>query len=109
VSSVLWEFEGAEGGGTLGDSPVSHADYRSFVKDIFLYNVRMFSTDDPPYTVEKFSDEFFAAWRASEEVTDVLGGWLRFGGPVSFCYINGNHTYEQARRDFENCDEFLRA
>ena len=26
---------------------------------------------------------------------------------ISFCYIDGNHTYEYAKRDFLNCDAYL--
>lgn len=29
------------------------------------------------------------------------------GGSFSFCYIDGNHTYDYVRRDFENIDKYL--
>ena len=29
------------------------------------------------------------------------------GGEISFCYIDGNHTYDFAKRDFENLDPYL--
>ena len=32
---------------------------------------------------------------------------MQLGGPISFCYIDGNHTYEGAKLDFLNCDVFL--
>ena len=67
----------------------------------------MFSQDDLPFTIEMFSDEFFDAWKNRMACTDVLGRPLTLGGPFSFCYIDGNHTYECAKRDFLNCDEFL--
>jgi hypothetical protein len=31
------------------------------------------------------------------------------GGPIAFCYIDGDHRYAQARRDFDNADRFLEA
>jgi hypothetical protein len=103
-----WRFEGAGAAdGHLGGSPVRHADYREFVKGTFVRNVRFFSGDDLPHTVELRSDEFFAAWRGRRVVADVFGRPARLGGPISFCYIDGDHTYEAARRDFEHCDEFL--
>jgi hypothetical protein len=37
----------------------------------------------------------------------VFGREVQLGGPLSFCYIDGNHTYDFARRDFENCAEHL--
>ena len=70
-------------------------------------NVRMFSRYDMPYTIEAFSDEFFNAWSAGERRTDILGRALTLGGPISFCYIDGNHSYDYARRDFDNVDKHL--
>jgi hypothetical protein len=102
-----WVFEGSEQGPNLGDSQLSHAEYRAFVKETYFRNVRMFSRDAPPFTVEMLSDEFFEAWRAGAETADVLGRPVKLGGPISFCFIDGNHTYEYARRDFEHTDEFL--
>ena len=79
----------------MGDSgTVSHADYKTFVKESFLRNIALFSRDDRPYTIEVFSDEFFQAWAAAEPRRDVLGREVALGGPISFCYIDGNHSYE---------------
>jgi len=108
VTCDKWIFEGAENGGPLGDSrTVMHDDYKKFVKDSFLRNVRMFSRADLPFTIELFSDDLFKAWAHGDLCKDVFGRETRLGGPISFCYIDGNHTYEYARRDFENCDRFL--
>ena len=102
-----WEFEGADAGPLDDHSAITHTEYRDFVKESFLRNVRMFSANDLPNTIEKLSEDFFAAWRRGEEVTDVFGRSVPLGGPITFCYIDGNHTYNAAKRDFENCDEFL--
>jgi hypothetical protein len=69
--------------------------------------VRFFCAGNEPSAVEACSDEFFAAWRRGDERPDVLGGAVRLGGPISFCFIDGNHTYEAAAQDFRNMDEFL--
>lgn len=108
VTCDKWQFEGAEHGGMLGDSrTISHAEYREFVKETYIRNVRMFSRYDLPYTIELFSDEFFNAWFDSERRTDIFGREIVLGGPISFCYIDGNHSYDFARRDFENADKHL--
>jgi hypothetical protein len=108
VTCDRWAFEGAEGGGRLGDCDwIDHPHYKAFVKETYLRNIRMFSAPDLPYTVEKFSDEFFAAWDAGETQVDVLGREIRLGGPIAFCFIDGNHSYDFARRDFENTDRHL--
>jgi hypothetical protein len=108
ITCDKWIFEGAEGGGMLGDSQsVTHAEYKKLVKETFLRNVQTFSRSDLPFTIELFSDEFFSAWTTSQKLQDVFGREVKLGGPISFCYIDGNHSYDFARRDFENCDRFL--
>lgn len=100
-----WEFENARE--FVGDSPLTHADYRRFVRETYRRNVEFFSRDQLPFTAELLSDEFFAAWADERLISDLFGRRIRLGGPISFCFIDGNHSYEFARRDFENADRFL--
>jgi hypothetical protein len=100
-----WDFEGAHG--MVGDTDIPHADYRSFVMESYKRNVQMFSRWELPRTVEAYSNDFFAAWGRADLVTDVFGRSTRLGGPISFCYIDGNHSYAFARADFLNTDRFL--
>jgi hypothetical protein len=102
-----WKFEGAEPGQALGGSIVSHDEYGAFARETFLRNVRMFSRDRLPHTVEKLSGDFFAAWRRGDEVTDVFGQTARLGGPIGFVYIDGDHSYAGARLDFDLSDQSL--
>ena len=103
-----WIFEGQEFGKPLGDSKfITHDQYQEFTRDSYLRNVRMFCQPDLPHTVVAYSDEFFQRWNEGKEVTDAFGHPARMGGPLSFCYIDGNHTYDFARRDFENTDRHL--
>ncbi len=107
ITCDKWEFEGTEEDGMVGGSSITHAEYRDFVKSNYKRNVRMFSRYDLAYTVEMLSEEFFSAWRECRDVVDVFDRTIHLGGPISFCYIDGNHSYQCARRDFENADEFL--
>jgi hypothetical protein len=104
-----WEFENAnEPESLLGDShSITHGEYAKFVKETFLRNVRMFSCNDLPFTIETFSDEFFELWAASADCRDVFGRECKLGGEISFCYIDGNHSFDFAKRDFENSDKHL--
>ncbi|MEM9799202.1 MAG: class I SAM-dependent methyltransferase [Planctomycetota bacterium] len=104
-----WTFDGGpEVGEMLGDSQtVQSGAYRDFMKESYVRNTRFFSANDLPHTVECTSDAFFESWRAGATRTDVFGRSAELGGPAAFCYIDGNHTYEVAKRDFENCDEVL--
>lgn len=102
-----WEFEGAQPGQPLAGSSVTHDDYREFVRGSFLRNVQTFSHLRLPHTIEVFSDEFFSLWRDAKICTDVFGRNVQLGGPLAFAYIDGNHTYDFAKRDFINCDRLL--
>lgn len=108
ITCDKWEFEHSEPGRLLGGSKsITHDEYREFVKQTFIRNVQMFSRPAFPYTLEMLSEEFFALWRAGQKSEDVFGRTVELGGPISFAFIDGNHSYEFAKRDFENCDEFL--
>lgn len=110
ITCDKWVFEGAgrpDGSKPVGESSIRHGEYRRFVKETYLRNVRFFSRDDLPCTVEMLSDEFFDAWGRGESLEDVFGNTVTLGGPISFAYIDGNHTYPFAKRDFENCDKYL--
>jgi len=103
ITCDCWSFDAA----MKGDVPVTRDDYARFVKESFMRSVQAFSSFDMPQPVEMTSDDFFQAWREGRTVTDVFGKEVRLGGPISFCYIDGNHSYEVGRRDWVNADEFL--
>lgn len=108
ITCDRWEFEiGDADRERVGGSHVSFADYKLFVRDSYLRNARTFSGDDLPFTIEATSKELFEMWSGGREVCDVFGRTIKLGGPLSFCYIDGNHSYEGAREDFVNCDQFL--
>jgi hypothetical protein len=86
---------------------ISPAEYSAFIKDSFIRNQRQFGRGFLPFAIEAWSDDFYAAWRSAREVEDVFGRTVRLGGPLGFVYIDGNHHYDYARRDFENTNEFL--
>ena len=107
ISCDNWIFEEYEEGGHLGHSDISYPEYRAFVKETFARNVRMFSRSNLPYHIEATSDDFFKLWSSNEEAVDIFGRKIQLGGKISFCYIDGNHSYDFARRDFENTDRHL--
>jgi hypothetical protein len=107
INCDRWQFEGAAPADNVGDSSISHASYRTFVRDSYLRNVRMFSQHDLPHTIELSADELFAQWDTRGTVTDCFSRPTKLGGPISFCYIDGDHSYGPARRDFINTDRHL--
>lgn len=103
-----WEFEGQQLGAPLGDSPsVTHDVYRLYVRNTFVRSMQTFAPQRLPYTIECFSDEFFRRWFKNEKTVDVFDRPVTLGGEISFCYIDGNHTYEFVKRDFENTNRAL--
>lgn len=108
ITCDRWDFEIGDGDPEyVAGSPVLHSDYKRFVRDSYLRNTELFSAEDLPYTIEATSDEFFDQWRREESVRDIRHRALQLGGPISFCYIDGNHTYENSKRDYLNCNAFL--
>jgi len=74
VTCDKWDFENDDKDRDyVGDSPIRLSDYKAFARASFIRNIRMFSPDDLPYTVEATSDQFFAMWNDRKDVTDVLG------------------------------------
>ena len=104
-STDPWVFEGE--GTELPDPEIAFEDYRRLVQEQFERNVRFWSGSRLPHAYALTSDDFFAAWRAGGLRTDVFGRDALFGGPFSFCFVDGDHSPEQVRRDFEHVDELL--
>ncbi|WP_264320280.1 class I SAM-dependent methyltransferase [Zarconia navalis] len=106
--SDAWNFEGAEKKDFLGGHPyLKHSDYKEFVRESFIRNVKFFSGQDLPYAIELFSDDFFAEWIHGSQLTDIFGRSIQLGGSISFAFIDGNHQYDFVRRDFYNVDRLL--
>jgi hypothetical protein len=101
-----WDFEGtAEPIGGFFDA--SRPEYRAYCVEVFKRNIQLYAEHHLPYAVEEYSHRFLARWAAREEATDVLGRRVSLGGPLSFVYIDGAHTYEAASGDFRGVDPFV--
>ena len=101
-----WTPEGSDGR-VAGYFDAHAKPYREYSKTLFMMNARLFSKDRLPYAIETFSEVFFEQWRTAASVQDVFGRTVTLGGPISFAYIDGAHTYEASRADFEAVDRHL--
>lgn len=90
-----------------GCTHVSRADYTRFIRESFVRNTLLFSRGFLPFTLPFTSDAFFEIWKSRTECTDVFDRNIQPGGPFSLVYVDGDHSYEQARRDVENALEYL--
>lgn len=77
-----------------------------YLKELFIRNVALFNPDANIYSSDLPSDDFFAAWNKSE-ISNLHGGTFKPERQISFAYIDGNHVYDFAKRDFENIDRLL--
>lgn len=90
-----------------GRCEVLWTDYAAYIKDAFVRAAHLLSAHRLPGAFHLLSDDFFDAWQRGATLTDVFGRPAMLGGSVAFAYIDGNHTYEYAKRDFENAASFL--
>lgn len=91
----------------LGRSGITGEEWGRFARQTFLNNVQFFSRADLPKAIEAYSDEFFEMWERGVVIETLFGDNVSLGGRFSFCYIDGDHSYRQVKRDFENVDRFL--
>jgi hypothetical protein len=89
------------------DSPVSQEEFTRAVIETFRRSVSLFSRGNLPYHIVSNSDRFFAEWAAGNSNTDFFSREIVLGGPISFAYIDGDHSYEQSLKDFQNVDRHL--
>jgi hypothetical protein len=85
-----------------GRGDVLWTDYAVYMKEAFVRAAHLLSAHRLPRAFHLLSDDFFDAWQRGATLTDVFGRQTALGGPVAFAYIDGNHTYEYAKRDFDN-------
>ncbi len=90
-----------------GCQHITREDYTEFIRESFIKNTAFFSKEFRPHTLRMRSDAFFEAWKQKETATDVFGRTAALGGPLSFVYVDGDHSYEVARRDVEHSLEYL--
>jgi hypothetical protein len=102
-----WIFEVMEQDGFLANTKIHHSQYRQHVMEAYKKNVSFFSAARMPHTYELPADDFFVQWRNKGAAKDIFSSEAKLGGPLSFCYIDGNHLYEFVSSDFKNTDEFL--
>jgi len=101
-----WVFENTDKA-VGGYFDASSAGFRNYVMEVFRKNAALFSPGREPFAVEAPSWKFFELWEHDAEVSDVFGRTVRLGGPISFAYVDGAHSYNVARADFIAVDKHL--
>jgi Methyltransferase domain len=90
-----------------GRKDITRADYSAYIKNAFIHSVKFLSPNELPFSFHLYSDLFFEKWEKHETSTDVFGRNITLGGPISFAYIDGGHSYDVAWNDFNNVNSHL--
>jgi len=85
----------------------SFQEYNNYIKDSFIRNTKFFNHEKLPSTFHMDSRTFFNKWNKGESVTELFDRNVKLGGKFSFCFVDGDHTYEGVKNDFLNADRVL--
>ncbi|MES2761918.1 MAG: class I SAM-dependent methyltransferase [Bacteroidota bacterium] len=91
-----------------GDETIERVDFMNYIKNAYMNSVTLFNKNKLPHTFQLTSDAFFEHYSKNDEIIDVFKRPFKLGGQISFCYIDGDHSYEIAKRDFENTAKYLK-
>jgi len=85
-----------------GSQSIERQEYTKFIQQNFISAAHFFSASNLPHSFELTSDTFFDYWNQNLSLTDIFGNSSQLGGKIAFAYIDGDHSYAQAKRDFQN-------
>jgi hypothetical protein len=102
-----WVFEGYfDCSGTISGAFTAD-DWMEYTQAAFKSAVKLTTKNINHSHIQKNSNNFFEAWHAEAVVNDLQGNNQPLGGPIAFAYIDGDHSYEQSKKDFMNVDQHL--
>ncbi|GAA0729699.1 hypothetical protein GCM10009430_40100 [Aquimarina litoralis] len=90
-----------------GRTDISRKTYMDYIKNSFINTTIFFNKDQLPHTCNLLSDVFFEKWFTDDLLVDVFGREFHLNDKIAFCYIDGDHSYEQTKSDFHNTDKLL--
>ena len=108
-----WIYEGfTDSKGTTqshidGREDINRKDYMNYIKEAFIKSTQLLHPNNLPYTCHLRSDDFFKNWNSNNDFIDVFGRSFKMVEKIAFAYIDGDHSYEQTKKDFENIDAKL--
>lgn len=112
VGCDAWVYEGFEDykykqAHIDGKVNISRKTYTEYIKNAFINAVKLLHPQSKPYTCHLTSDNFFENWKTNNKFIDVFDRTFSINKKISFSYIDGDHSYEQTKKDFENVDSKL--
>lgn len=113
IGCDAWIYEGYDDYKSIkvnhidGNNKIDRKEYMNYIKESFINATTFFHPNSLPYISHLKSDDFFRKWKNNEPLTDVFGRNFSITQKISFAYIDGNHSYEQTKKDFENISNYL--
>lgn len=102
-----WVLPHSAGKKIIKGTEIDVDSYLNFSLDSYKRNTSFFSKKNLPYTIKVNSNLFFDYWGTEKVVVDIFDRKINLGGPVSFCFIDGDHSYLQSKKDFLNINNYL--
>lgn len=103
-----WFFEGyADRKNTYISGIFTGDDWREHTETLFKATMKLINNKLKHSHIKLNSNAFFASWCKDETIYDLNNTQVLLGGDIAFAYIDGDHSYEQAKNDFINVDKYL--
>jgi hypothetical protein len=90
-----------------GREDIEREKYMQYIKESFIRASRFLHPESLPHTCQMKSDDFFEKWNQNNECEDVFNRSFYMPKEIEFCYIDGDHSYNQTEKDFINVDSKL--
>lgn len=90
-----------------GSVEITRSNYSDYLYKAYINSIEFLHNKKRPHTFKLTSDDFFNKWSNNQFNNDVWNIKTKLGGEIAFAYIDGNHSYEQCKKDFENVNNYL--
>jgi len=90
-----------------GSKEILRTDYMNYIQQAFVNSVQLLNKDNLPHTFNITSDAFFELFEKGKTSKDIFNRDVSLDRKISFAYIDGDHSYEYAKKDFLNVDKHL--
>jgi hypothetical protein len=101
------DFKGTKANYIDGNTKISRKEYMNYIKEAFINTTKFLNPNSLPYICHLNSNDFFMRWGNKESLTDVFGRKFSITKKISFAYIDGDHSYNQTKKDFFNVSQNL--
>jgi dimeric dUTPase (all-alpha-NTP-PPase superfamily) len=110
IGCDAWTYEGFMGHlGVIenyidGRKDINREKYMEHIKKSFISSTQFLHHDTLPFTCHLTYDDFFEKWNKKEAFFDVFNRSFELKEKLSFCYIDGDHSYVQTKKDYKFID-----